>query len=475
MLVCISTLWATEAIPLYATSLLVPLLTIMTGSLLPEPSEQCNPLDLVCRRKVLAAQVPYAPSQAAKVICGQFFDPTVLLFMAGFSIGAVLEKQRLSNMIASVLLRPFGNKPEFLLLGIMFLGAFLSMWISNVPSSVLCVSLAQPIINQLSHRDPYAKALLLGIAISNNIGGMTSPIASPQNVIAFNWCAEAGAPISFLGWLSVSLPFCGTLLLIAWTILRWRYPPLLRVLQISDLTREHPRLNPTQMVALGVTTGTVLAWAMWKPLNLEPYFGNMGIVGLVPIVTFCSLGLLDRNDFHNALNWSTLILIGGGLALGTVMERSYLLNILSSAVENSLAGAGLWTYLTAFSLLMAIVANFVSSTVAAIIILPVVANVGKSIKHPAAIIIASVLMDSAAMALPVSSFPNANSFAVTRKVPATVADYEDEEEKGAGNRPSGATNILEVQDYILTGGLVTVIAQIETCTLGYLLLRMLEG
>jgi len=31
------------------------------------------------------------------------------------------------------------------------------------------------------------QALLLGIAISNNIGGMTTPIASPQNVIAFNW------------------------------------------------------------------------------------------------------------------------------------------------------------------------------------------------------------------------------------------------------------------------------------------------
>ena len=67
----------------------------------------------------------------------QFFDPTVLLFMAGFSIGAVLEKQRISNMIASVLLRPFGNKPENVMLGIMSLGMFLSMWISNVPSSVL--------------------------------------------------------------------------------------------------------------------------------------------------------------------------------------------------------------------------------------------------------------------------------------------------------------------------------------------------
>ena len=49
--------------------------------------------------------------------------------MAGFSIGSVLEKQRLSNMIASVLLKPFGNKPENVLLGIMSLGCFLSMWI----------------------------------------------------------------------------------------------------------------------------------------------------------------------------------------------------------------------------------------------------------------------------------------------------------------------------------------------------------
>jgi hypothetical protein len=65
------------------------------------------------------------------------------------------------------------------------------MWISNVPSSVLCVSIALPIVHQLPSGDPFAKALLLGIAFSNNIGGMTTPIASPQNVIAFGWCEQA--------------------------------------------------------------------------------------------------------------------------------------------------------------------------------------------------------------------------------------------------------------------------------------------
>jgi hypothetical protein len=43
------------------------------------------------------------------------------------SIGAVLEKQRISSLIASVVLKPFGNKPENVLLGIMSLGMFLSV------------------------------------------------------------------------------------------------------------------------------------------------------------------------------------------------------------------------------------------------------------------------------------------------------------------------------------------------------------
>ena len=161
ILICVSTLWSTEAIPLYVTSLLIPLLTVGTGALLPPPGPPCAANDEACKAARFA---PYAPQLAAKEVCGQFFEPTVLLFLAGFSIGAALEKQRISHMIASVLLRPFGNKPENVLLGIMFLGMFLSMWISNIPASVLCVSLSQAIVHQIPANDPYAKALLLGIA-----------------------------------------------------------------------------------------------------------------------------------------------------------------------------------------------------------------------------------------------------------------------------------------------------------------------
>ncbi len=75
----------------------------------------------------------------------------VLLFMAGFSIGSVLEKQRLSNIIASVLLTPFGNKPENVLLGIMSLGCFLSMWIRCCSALSTC---ARPRVHALVCANP---------------------------------------------------------------------------------------------------------------------------------------------------------------------------------------------------------------------------------------------------------------------------------------------------------------------------------
>jgi hypothetical protein len=141
----VSILWAFEAVPLHITSLLVPLLTVVSGALVAADSG-----------------LPLPANKAAKEICSEFFNPTILLFLAGFSIGAVLEKQKLSKILASAVLRPFGNRPDVLLLGMMLLGAFMSMWISNIPSSVLCTSLAQPILDQVPR--PIPPSILLNAA-----------------------------------------------------------------------------------------------------------------------------------------------------------------------------------------------------------------------------------------------------------------------------------------------------------------------
>jgi len=133
-------------------------------------------------------------------------------------------------------------------------------------------------------------------------------------------------------------------------------------------------------------------------------------------------------DFDN-LSWNILMLMGGGLALGYAIQASSLLDIISSELANLVDGYSIWVVMLAFTILVLAVGTFISSTVAAIVVLPIVANVGANpdIDSARLLVLSCVIMCSGAMALPVSSFPNANSFAVksesTDQSVLLVTDY----------------------------------------------------
>lgn len=72
----------------------------------------------------------------------------------------------------------------------------------------------------------------------------------------------------------------------------------------------------------------------------------------------------------------------------------------------------LYGVLVVFCGLILVIATFISHTVAALIILPIVAQVGKQMEspHPNLLVMGAALMCSAAMGLPTSGFPNMSMF-----------------------------------------------------------------
>jgi len=50
---------------------------------------------------------------------------------------------------------------------------------------------------------------VMGVALASNIGGMTSPISSPQNIFAIERMSMDGQPPSWLSWFAVALPVSG--------------------------------------------------------------------------------------------------------------------------------------------------------------------------------------------------------------------------------------------------------------------------
>ena len=389
MLVFVSLMWATEVIPLFVTSLLVPFLVVV----------------LRIMRSEDKPHVRLGSKEATKVVFAAMWTPVIMLLLGGFTIAAALSKYHIAKMMATFVLSKAGTKARTVLITNMFVGMFLSMWISNVAAPVLCFSIIQPMLRNLPADSAMSKALILGIALASNIGGAASPIASPQNIIALQ---NMSPQPSWGIWFFIALPVCIISILLIWVLLLITFKPG-RGTTIVPIRPMKDKINGIQWFIIAVTLLTIVLWCTSH--QLEGLFGDMGVIAIIPLALFFGTGILTKEDFNNFL-WTIIILAAGGLSLGKAVSSSGLLHTIASGITSSVEGLSLYGVMVVFASLILVVATFISHTVAALIVLPLVQQVGNSMSepHPNLLVMVSALLCSCAMGLPTSGFPNMSKF-----------------------------------------------------------------
>ncbi|KAK2732658.1 low-affinity phosphate transporter [Myotisia sp. PD_48] len=399
MLVFVSLLWATEVIPLFVTSILVPFLVVILRIM--RSPETGNRL---------------GPKEATGVVFAAMWTPVIMLLLGGFTLAAALSKQDIARRMATFVLSKAGTKPRTVLLTTMFVSMVLSMFISNVAAPVLCFSIIQPLLRNLPTDSRFSKALILGIALAANIGGAASPIASPQNIIALE-NMEHG--MSWGTWFFISLPVCIISILLTWVLLVLTFHPG-RGTTIVPIRPVKEKFTGVQWFITIVTIATIGLWCFSH--EMEHIFGDMGVIAILPLVLFFGTGILTKEDFNNFL-WTIIILASGGLCLGKAVTSSGLLSTIATAITGRVADLGLYSVVFVFAALILVVATFISHTVAALILLPLVREVGTAMEnpHPNLLVMSSALMCSVAMGLPTSGFPNMT--AIMMEVPETGQRY----------------------------------------------------
>lgn len=335
-------------------------------------------------------------------IFSTMFTPNMCLLLGGFTIAAALSKYGIDKLLAQKVLRLAGTRPSFVLLAHMAVACFASMWISNVAAPVLMYSLIQPILRNLPSKSSFGPSLIMGIALASNIGGQTSPIASPQNLIALQYMPGEG--IGWLQWFAITIPVSGVSLVIIWIMLLWTYGSG-RGTVIKKINDNHDRFTGIQYFISAVTIATIVMWCVER--NFEWIFGDMGVVAILPMVLLFGTGILTKEDFNNFL-WTVVILAMGGIALGKAVTSSGLLESLDDLIQHLVEGMPIWQVLFSLLGISLVVATFISHTIAAVLLVPIASQVGDSLAqpHPKLLIMATVLTASAACGLPVSGFPN---------------------------------------------------------------------
>ncbi|MEE9380855.1 MAG: DASS family sodium-coupled anion symporter [Hyphomonadaceae bacterium] len=403
LLLLMAVWWATEPIPIPATSLL-PLVVL-----------------------------PLIDAGNAREVAAGYSHPIVLLLLGGFIIALGIERWGLHKRIALNVVAAIGSSPGTLILGFMLATAALSMWISNTATTLMMVPIAISAAAALKDESgKFTTALLLGVCYAASIGGIATPIGTPTNLIAIGWLTDnTGAGISFWTWMKFGIPAVILLVPAAWWSVTRGLPRLANASEaISEVHRQRGALGPMTTPERRVAIVFGLVALMWMtrtrvqglaieqgwdfPSLLAVNDMSIAIAGAVAMFLVPAGRGEDRAgrallnwDEAVKLPWGVLLLFGGGITLGQAVTRTGL----STWLGEQLAGLSTLPpiFFIAVVVAMVIFLTELTSNVATMTTLaPVLGVLATAVGiAPASLLAPAAVAASCAFMLPVATAPNA--------------------------------------------------------------------
>jgi sodium-dependent dicarboxylate transporter 2/3/5 len=410
-------LWVTETLPLPVTALLGAVLCILLG---------------------------VAP---ARQVLSYFADPIVFVFIGSFMLAQAMSVHGLDRRIALGFLsmRIIAGRPAMVLAGIGLVTALISMWVSNTATTAMMLPIAlgalramEPADNSpAARRRPFATGMMLMVAYAASIGGIGTPVGSPPNLIGIGLIEKStGFRIDFFRWMALCVPLFAVMAVVLFVLLWWLHrdlgPSRTSSRAMADYVKsERSRLGRWSRGEINTLIAFGVAVALWiTPGVLAlPFAGASGEAAgkwmsarlpesVVALVAACLLFLLPLNlrageftlrwDQAVQIDWGTILLFGGGLALGTLMFETGVAAALGGALTKELGITSLWA-LTALSIAMGIVlSEATSNTASANMIIPLVIGICQQAHlSPIPPALGACLGASYGFMLPVSTPPNA--------------------------------------------------------------------
>lgn len=395
-------LWMTELIPLAVTALLIPVGASWFGLL---------------------------PAQSA---FHQFGNQILFLFLGTFLLAIALEKHHLDKRMAYWLLsKKFASKsPSTIIFFIALFTWLVSMWISNTAATAMMIPLCLGISKSLSvtwideDKRNLEKRLLFASAFAASIGGMATPVGSPPNLLAIELLEQSGVTISFLHWMKLGVPLSFLLLLGLLALLHWKYP--IKAIHAEGIHeyflkhyRELGKIKKTESIIVGTFLFTVLLWILPDlflllklDIQLSPRIpaGAAGIIGAVMLFILPhekNQKILEWKD-ASGVDWGTILIFGGGLCLGKIMESSGLASELSHLLFSIELAP--WQVGLLCAVLGILISEFSSNTAATTLLIPIIVAQFSGSDRLIAYTVAATFGASFGFMLPVSTPPNALIF-----------------------------------------------------------------
>ncbi len=401
--------WITEAIPMAATAMLAPAL--------------CVPLGVTEQGKVLA---PFA-------------SPSIFMFIGSFFIAAAMRAHGLDRRMALWLLTRPGvtSSPFTLFAAISCLTAVLSMWMSNVATTAMMMPIGLSVLAAcpgLSGNRAAQCNLVLLIAFGASIGGLGTPVGTPPNIMTMEFLREMKAgEVEFFDWMKLGVPLVVVLMIFLLWLLRPRGLKFTdRRGMESELHRQYRELGPVSAGERNAAAIFCCAFFLWTWPGLIELLTGKKILGaawisrhfpeenvglLCGLLAFLLPVSLKEWKFTLTwkqaaqIDWATIFLFAGGLALGKMIESTGLAKAMGDGVVAQIGEPGLWLLVAAGIVIGMGLSEATSNTASTNVMVPLIIPIALAAGLPAVpVALATGLACSFGFMLPVSTGPNALAY-----------------------------------------------------------------
>ncbi|MBS0013210.1 MAG: anion permease [Desulfobacterales bacterium] len=349
--------FATEAIPIGLTGILMPLLAYFL-ELLP------------------------------KNMIGKTFAGDAPLFLLGvLAMGVAVVDVGLHKRLATWILgwtKGFYTPIFVLCISMAVIGSFISAHAMCAFMTPVMMAVYFGVVSEKStggrieHDPNLAKFLLFALGFSLNVGGVGSPAAGGRNVIMMGFWQGYDVPMDFFTWMTYGFPMVPILGLIVAVYMIVLFSGKIKhkdltpgLAALKEETRKMGKMKYAEYVTFAML---ILILGLW-------IFAGMGLGGpaLLALIIPVIFRTTAWNKILGGISWDAWFMYCGALTLGALLKESGAALWLAQSVMGILSyagmsqGFGLWVGLSAFSGLMT---NFMSDAGTTALLGPIVIPMG---------------------------------------------------------------------------------------------------
>ena len=332
-----------------------------------------------------------------------YAHPIIFLFLGGFLLAIAVEKTNLHRWIADKMLALFPATPKGIIFSLTITSGLLSSVLSNTTTTLLLMSIALFITDNIRLKMRFA----LAIAYGASVGGILTPIGTPPNLILLGIMQDKGMDtIPFLQWMWMVAPLVFIMFFVVASLLSMG----VKDIDIS-LNSDKKALDKNQKKVLYLIGGLIFLLLLNAPL--KPYWSGLGLsesgilLGVGLLLFAPPFNILDWMGDKGKVPYRIMFLFGAGFSIAKAFSSTGLADEFASYL---IIMTELPPIMILFSVafLITFTTEITSNTALISIMLPVIYSVAlKTGINMTLFMMVATICASYAFMLPIATAPNA--------------------------------------------------------------------